>query len=218
MNVTDAVKRRKSVRAFLDKPVSDDLIRQLIETAARAPSGGNLQPWHLFVINGPSMTRFREFLQTRTDPEIPPYTIYPEGLDDPYQARRLQVAETMYASLGIAREDKARRHEHLMSNFDFFGAQAAAFCFVDKQMGPPQWSDLGMYLQTFMLLATEAGLATCPQEAWSFKAASVSEFVGAGNNLMLFCGIAIGYEDTGAPVNQFQTEREDLPVWAKFIE
>ena len=113
----------------------------------------------------------------------------------------------MYALLGIGREDKSARFAHLARNFSFFDAPAAFFCFVDRQMGPPQWSDLGMFLQTFMLLAEEAGLSTCAQEAWANRPISVAEFVNAGPELMLFCGMAIGYKDDSKNVNQLVSDR-----------
>jgi nitroreductase len=124
----------------------------------------------------------------------------------------------MYELLKINMEDKEARMKQLLKNFEFFGAPAAFFCYVDRQMGPPQWSDLGMFLQTFMLLAKEEGLDTCPQEAWATRPESVSNFVEANEELMLFCGMAIGYIDTEAPVNQLVTEREPIEVWAKFVE
>jgi len=217
MNVSEAVAARKSTRAFLDTPVSDDAIRDLLEKASRSPSGGNVQPWRIFVINGATMGRFLEFLSTRTEPEAAEYDVYPKGLKEPYRSSRFKLGEDMYEQLGIPREDKAGRFARLAENFRFFGAPAGLFCFVDREMGPPQWSDLGMLLQTFMLLATEAGLDTCSQEAWSLKPQSVAEFVGAGDELMLFCGMAIGHGDRDHPVNQLVSDREPLSVWAKFV-
>jgi nitroreductase len=123
----------------------------------------------------------------------------------------------MYALLGIPREDKAGRLARFAENLKFFGAPAGLFCFIDRAMGPPQWSDLGMFLQTFMLLAREAGLDTCSQESWSLRPESVAEFVGADDKLMLFCGMAIGYRDPDQPVNQLVSDREPLSVWAKFV-
>ena len=215
MNVTEAVRSRRSIRAFLDAPVDADTLRHLLETASRAPSGGNVQPWRVFLLQGDAMDRFRTFLSGRSGREEPAYQIYPEGLTEPYRSSRFKVGEDMYALLGIPREDKAARFSWIARNFDFFGAPAGFFCFVDRQMGPPQWSDLGMFLQTFMLLAREAGLDTCPQEAWAMRAESVAEFVGAGEELMLFCGMAIGYRDPDAAVNQLASDREPLDVWLK---
>jgi nitroreductase len=124
----------------------------------------------------------------------------------------------MYALLGIPREDRAGRLAHLGRNFRFFDAPAAFFCFVDRVMGPPQWSDLGMFLQSFMLLAQEAGLDTCPQEAWSNKAETVTRFVDAPDELMLFCGMAIGHANPAAPVNELVTERAPLKDWTTFVK
>jgi len=123
----------------------------------------------------------------------------------------------MYEILGIPREDKDARIQQVIKNFEFFGAPAAIFCFVDKQMGPPQWSDLGMFLQNLMLLAQEIGIDTCAQEAWAMKATSVGKFVGSPADEMLFCGMAIGYKDPDAPINQLKSKRRPIEEWAKIL-
>jgi nitroreductase len=217
MNVTDAVLLRRSTRAFLDKKVSNEMIRHLLQKSARAPSGGNLQPWKIFVINNTSMNDFLEFQRNWNEPEEPAYDIYPPKLKEPYRTSRFELGEKMYELLGIERDDKDARIAQVMENFKFFGAPCAIFCFVDKQMGPPQWSDLGMFLQTFMLLAKEAGIDTCAQEAWSMKHNSVSKFVDAEEGDMLFCGMAIGYRDDNAMVNSLISERRSIEDWAKFL-
>ncbi len=216
MSVTEAVLARKSVRAFLPDPVDDDTLAQLLTTASRSPSGGNVQPWRIYVVNGESMARFRAFLAGRPI-EPTAYDIYPPGLTEPYRSSRYKVGEDMYATLGIAREDKVGRLGQFAKNLDFFGAPAAIFCFVERQMGPPQWSDLGMFLQTFMLLAQEAGLDTCPQEAWAVYERAVAEFVGAPDDQRIFCGVSIGHADRDAPINTLTTEREPLDVFARFV-
>ena len=217
MNVSDAVAERKSIRNFLDTPVGDRELQTLLEKAARAPSGGNLQPWQIYVVNGPSMERLNAHLGAQTGREQPAYPIYPASLGEPYRSRRFKVGEDMYELLGIPREDKAARFAHLARNFTFFGAPAGFFCYVDKSMGPPQWSDLGMFLQTFMLLAQEAGLATCAQEAWATRPNAVTSFVGAPDEQMLFCGMAIGYANPDAPVNTLKSDRDALATWATFL-
>ena len=123
----------------------------------------------------------------------------------------------MYSILEIGREDKEGRFKQMLENFKFFGAPSAFFCFVDRQMGRPQWSDLGMFLLTFMLLAREAGLDTCPQEAWASKAETVASFVQAPEELMLFCGVAIGHANSEAPVNSLVTDREPIENWTTFV-
>jgi nitroreductase len=217
MNVTDAVLSRSSIRSFVDRSVSNDLLQEILEKSSRAASGGNLQPWKIFVINNSAMKKFLEFQKNWTEPETPSYDIYPSKLKEPYRTSRYELGEQMYELLGIEREDKEARIAQIMKNFEFFGAPCAFFCFVDRQMGPPQWSDLGMFLQTFMLLAKEAGLDTCAQEAWSMKHDSVSKFVKAEKSDILFCGMSIGYKNDRAPINSLKSERRPLKDWAKFL-
>jgi nitroreductase len=217
MDVTAAVHARISVREFLSDPVDDAVLRQLLVDASYAPSGGNLQPWRIYVVNGESMTRLREYLPTQPPLEAGEYDIYPKALTEPYRTNRFTIGEQMYATLGIARDDKQGRFQQFARNGDFFGAPAALFCFIDRQMGPPQWSDLGMFLQTFMLLAIERGLATCAQEYWSVRHGAIASFVGAPENEMLFCGMSIGYADPAAPVNGLRSERMPLDQWARFV-
>jgi nitroreductase len=217
MNVSEAVEARRSIRSFLDTPISDEQLSQLLEKAARAPSGGNVQPWRVFVINGPSMPKFHQFLADTDPREKPAYEIYPKELPSPYRDSRFKVGEDMYKLLNIPRDDKPSRFAHLARNFTFFDAPAAFFCFIDKTMGPPQWSDLGMFLQTFMLLAQEEGLDTCAQEAWANRSQAVANFVGAEDNLMLFCGMAIGHKNPEADVNSLVSDRAPLETWTKFV-
>ncbi len=217
MDVTTAVNRRKTVRAFTDEPVDDAVLAELLTKASRAPSGGNVQPWRIYVINGEVTNRFRSFIAGR-DGEQPAYDVYPKGLTEPYRTSRFAIGEQIYSKLGIAREDKPARYAQMAKNYDFFGAPASIFCFMDRQMGEPQWSDCGMFLQTFMLLAQEAGLDTCPQEAWAMWEGAISEFVGAPPEQRLFCGVAIGHEDTDHPINSVVSEREPLEVFATFVE
>lgn len=217
MNVTEAVMKRKSIRDFLPDPVDDELIRDLLTKASRAPSGGNVQPWKIWVINGDSMGAFREHMKTAPRSESMEYDIYPAGLWDPYRTYRYELGEQMYATIGVGRDDKPGRLKQFARNMDFFGAPAAIFCFIDRRMGAPQWSDLGMFLQTFMLLAEEAGVQTCPQEAWASAHEQVRSFTNAPEELMLFCGVAIGKANTEHPINSLESERAPLDEFATFL-
>ena len=217
MSVSNAVTARRSVRAFTSDPVPDETLRSLVDKAARAPSGGNVQPWRIYGITSATMASLRSHLSESEPVEAPGYEIYPPKLWEPYRTNRFRNGEMLYATLGLEREDKAGRLEQFARNGDFFGAQAAIFCYVDKRMGPPQWSDLGMYLQTFMLLAEEAGLNTCPQEYWTVRQNAIGEFVGAPDDVMLFCGVALGHADPDAPVNTLVTERQPLEEFATFL-
>jgi nitroreductase len=220
VNVTEAVRTRRSVRAFLDRPVPGAVLREVVELAARAASGGNLQPWRLFVLAGEPLAELKARMKTRltTGPTSEPteYEIYPPDLWEPYRTERYVVGEEMYALLGTPRTDKPGRLRQFARNFEFFGAPAALFCYVDRRMGRPQWSDLGMYLQTLMLLLRERGLDSCAQECWSVYPKTVGEFLQPPAELMLFCGMAIGYADPDAPVNRLNTRRLPLEQIASF--
>lgn len=220
MKVSDAINSRKSVRAFLDTPVSGEVLRRIIETAKRAPSGGNVQPWHVYVVGGRELIQFRELIQTRMadNPmaEGTEYEIYPPKLKEPYRSRRFKVGEDMYKILGIPREDKTARLMNVAKNYTFFGAPAAMFFAIDRTMQEGQWADLGMFLENIMLLAREEGLDTCAQEAWARWHKTLNEYLEIPEELMFFCGLAIGYADDADPINALETDRAPLGEFATF--
>jgi nitroreductase len=220
LNVSEAVTSRKSVRQFLPDPVDPAVIRRVLATAARAPSGGNLQPWHLHVVGGEALAKLKAIMAGRIaqapEGETMEYDIYPRDLTSPYRERRYQVGEDLYRSIDVAREDRSGRLRQFARNYAFFDAPLALFCAVDRQMGPPQWADLGMFLQTVMLLLREAGLHSCPQECWARYAHTVGEFLALPGERMLFCGMAIGYEDPRAPINQWRSARAPLEDFVQF--
>jgi nitroreductase len=223
MNVYEALASRRSVRDFLPTPVSGELIRRVLAAAARSPSGGNVQPWHIDVVGGERLDALKALMRERlqavaagTHHEDADYDIYPQPLVAPYRDYRFQLGEQMYAALGIPREDKAARLQWFARNYQFFGAPLALFCSIDRSMGPPQWSDLGMFLQSVMLLLREEGLDSCPQECWSVYPRTVSAFVGIPDQRMLFCGMAIGHANPDHPVNQFVSARAPLSAFASF--
>lgn len=223
MNVSDAVMKRKSTRAFTDQSVDTSIIQKCLQTAARAPSGGNVQPWKVCVLNDEPMQDFKTLMKKRMAGEAypggekPEYSVYPDKLKEPYRTARFEVGEDMYQLLSISRDDKSKRLEWFARNYQFFDAPAGIFCFMDRVMGPPQWSDLGMFLQSFMLLLEEAGLQSCAQECWSQFPKTVSDFCNMSDQDMLFCGMAIGYGDKNHPVNQLKTKRLQEDQWLKIV-
>ena len=142
--------------------------------------------------------------------EGPEYDIYPKNISEPYKARRSKCGEDMYAAIDVKREDKIGRMMQFARNFELFGAPSALFFSIDRQMGLGQWADLGMFLQSIMLVAREYDLHTCAQEAWAIWHKSITEFVDIPDEQMLFCGMALGYMDTDAPINNLVTDRADL--------
>lgn len=219
MHIQEAVTTRRSIRAFLPNAVPGETIRRVVGTAARAPSGGNLQPWHIDVLAGEPLAALKETMQAHLQTGAEPaweYDVYPKQLASPWRDRRFKVGEDMYARLGIPRDDKPARLRWFARNYDFFGAPMALFCSVDRAMGPPQWADLGMYMQTVMLLLRAEGLDSCPQECW----AAYPEVIGRALDLppgrMLFSGMSIGYRDPSHPVNELVSDRAPLDEWARF--
>ena len=220
--VSEAILSRHSCRAFTAQPVDAQTVRQLLETARFAPSGGNLQPWMVHVLSGESMRRFRAQLTPGFVAEpfggSAEYHVYPPQLKEPYRSYRYKCGEDLYGHIGVGREDKPARYRQFGRNYDFFGAPVGMFFFLDRVMGAPQWSDLGMFIQNIMLLARELGLETCAQEAWASRHQQVAEFLGVGSELMLFCGLALGYGDYSAPVNRLRTERTPVEKFTTFHE
>jgi len=221
MNIQDAISSRRSVRNFTDKPVPADVIRRVLEQAMRAPSGGNLQPWHLHIVGGEKLddlkTIMRERIKETPGGEGSEYDIYPKELVAPYRDRRFAVGEAMYARLAIPRENKAARLQWFARNYQFFGAPLALFCSVDRRMGPPQWSDLGMMLQSVMLLLRGEGLDSCAQECWAIYPKTIGSFLSIPAERILFTGMAIGYADPNHALEGLMTERAPLADVAEFM-
>ena len=216
MDVAEAVRRRMSVRAFKPDPVPGDLVRALLETAALAPSGGNLQPWRVHALAGAPLAEFKALIAA-TPMEEPEYDVYPPNLWEPLRTRRYVCGEDLYASIGIGRDDRPGRFRQLARNLEFFGAPVGLFFCLDRKVGPPQWSDVGMYMQTFMLLAVEQGLATCAQEFWARYPKTAARFVGLPDDHMLFSGMALGYRDEAHPINTLRASRDAFEVWGELI-
>ena len=218
MNVSDAIKNRTSIRAFLDTPVSEETIRQLLEIARWSPSGGNLQPWRVHVVMGAARDRLVETVKKAIE-ENPfanesEIAVYPEKLGEPWRTRRFDVGEALYALLAIPREDKPARIRQLMKNYEFFGAPVGVFFSIDRQFDKGQWAHLGMFMQSIALTATEMGLSTCMQEAWSARAKTVSAFLGLGEHEQLYCGMALGYADEAAKINELRSTRAEVDEFA----
>jgi nitroreductase len=220
MNVSQAVETRVSIRAFKPDPVPAGLVRAILDKARRSPSGGNLQPWRVYALAGDELARFLALVAARqaASPagEPPEYDVYPADLWDPYRTRRFECGEDLYATIGIERENKLGRLMQMAKNYQFFGAPVGLFFCIDRKMGAPQWSDLGMFMQTVMLLATEAGLDTCAQEAWVRWGQTIGEFLNLPDEMMLFSGMALGYRDESAPINALRTRRDPLEAVAEF--
>jgi len=216
--VSEAIMERRSIRAFLPLAVDRARIEDLLAVAARAPSGGNLQPWRVDVLTGEPLAALEAEARAalgsaRTGMEL---TVYPSPLPEPYRTRRYRSGEALYEAIAIPREDKPARLAQFARNFDAFGAPVLLLFSIDRIFDRPQWAHLGMFMQNVMLLAHEAGLATCPQEAWAAVHDVVARHIGMPEERILYCGMALGYADPGAPINSLRTEREPVEDFATF--
>jgi nitroreductase len=220
MDIYEAVTSRRAVRGFTDQPVPNEVLERVLSAAAWSPSGSNLQPWHIYVLTGEPLVQVKMLAVHRVGAGDPwderEFEMYPQELKSPYQERRAAFAKQRYGALGIAREDLEARQRAAIANWDCFGAPAALFCYIDRDMGLPQWADLGMYLQTVMLLLRGEGLHSCPQMAWSQTRKSVAEVVSPPADRILFCGMSIGYEDVA--VGYARTGRAPLEETVTFIQ
>ncbi len=217
MNVTEAVARRVSIRAFKPDPVPQALVREILRAASHAPSGGNLQPWRVYVMTGEPLIALKEQVAANPNGELPEYAVYPPNLWEPLRTRRYECGEALYATIGIPRTEKPARLRQFARNGQFYGAPVGLFFCIDRGVGPPQWSDIGMLMQTVMLLATERGLSTCAQEYWAAYPRTVTKAINMRDNYMLFSGMALGYADEDTPINTLRTSRAPLNEWCTMI-
>jgi nitroreductase len=222
MDVFEAIESRYACRWFLDKPVDAEIVRDLIARAARAASGGNLQPWRVYALAGAPLGDLKrqvaDYIADR-DPrhDDAEYPIYPKTMWEPYRSRREEHGVQLYGALGIARDDAAGRLAQYKRNFAFFNAPVALFIAIERQLGPGQWADLGGYIHALMYLARGCGLDTCPQESWARLHRLVRTFVDMPPEQMLFCALAIGYGDPHHPANSFRSPRAPASEFCRFF-
>ncbi|MEM9839741.1 MAG: nitroreductase family protein [Pseudomonadota bacterium] len=220
ISVSQAVAERWSCRAFTDEIVPEGVVRGLLEQAMHAPSGGNVQPWRVIAVSGAEKDALTALAQkvlfANPAGEDDEYPIYPSNLPEPWRSRRFKVGEDLYASLNIPREDKAARFAWLAQNFGFFGAPVALFFVTRRSFGHGQWAHMGMLMQTIALLATEAGLATCMQEAWAKVRKTLHGHFELGDDEVIYCGMALGHPDRDAAVNSWRADRAPLGESVEF--
>jgi nitroreductase len=219
MDVYEAVRSRRAVRAFADTPVPRDVLQRVLTAASRAPSSGNLQPWRVFVVSGEPLAQLKRAATARAasgdlgDPRQ--YPMYPDPLEEPYLGRFTRAAVQRYAFLGVERDDPDRPRIVATLNTGAFGAPVVLFCYVEEKMGPGQWADAGMYLQTVMLLLRAEGLHSCPQVMWTMFREDVRAVVGAARDMVLLCGLAVGFEQVG--LDDERTERAPVEDAVAFV-
>ena len=221
MNVSDALLRRKSTRAFSDREVPVETLRKLLDAARHAPSGVNTQPWQVAVVSGDKKEslcslmedQFRNNIKGKMD-----YSYYPDEWVDPYRSRRKSCGLQMYSTLSIGRDEKQKQLDQWAANYRAFDAPVVLFFFLDPVMSAGSYLDYGMFLQSIMLAAVEEGLATCPQAALGEYPELVKQELEYPPDSVLIGGMAVGYEDKAALVNSYRTDRLAVDEFTRFFD
>jgi nitroreductase len=221
LTIHDAITGRQSIRAYLDRPVARDVLERILTTAGRAPSGSNIQPWKVYVLEGAVKDELSADLVARHasgDEGERAYNYYPVTWREPYIGRRRATGWGLYKLLGIGRDDKQKMAAQHRQNFTFFGAPIGLIFTIDRDMEIGSWLDTGMFLQALMIAARAEGLATCPQAAFANYHTSIEAKLCVPPTEMVICGMAVGYADPSAAINLFRTERialTDFVHWVK---
>lgn len=220
--VDDAITSRRSIRAFLPKAVSQQVIVDILEVSSRAPSGTNIQPWQAHVLTGQSKDALAaKLLAAHNDADaraehVAEYSYYPQTWVSPYLERRRKVGWDLYALLKLTREDKAGIHDQHGRNYAFFDAPISLMFTIDRVLERGSWLEYGMFMQNIMIAARARGLDTCPQAAFTPFHRIVCEHLGLSESAMLVCGMSLGYADLTRIENSLQTEREPVQSFTRF--
>jgi nitroreductase len=220
MNVTEALKQRKSVRAFLNKAVEKNKINAILEAGSHAPSGVNTQPWQVAVVMGAKKQTLQEQIETAFrsgDKGKSDYPYYPEKWIEPYKSRRKACGLQLYSTLGIMREDKQRQLDQWAVNYRAFDAPVMLLFFMERAMKAGSFMDYGMFLQSVMLSAVEQGLASCPLASLASYPHIIKPPLAYSDNSLLVCGMALGYEDKEALVNSYRTPRVEVSAFTQYF-
>ena len=221
MNIKEAIEKRFSVRAFTKEVPDIETIKAILKTAGTAPSGGNIQPWKVYVLTENAKNELSKKTLYNFDNGVQEdieYDIYPKPLADEYKKRRYECGADMYNALAIGKDDLDSRFKQIRENYNFFGAPLGMIITIDKSFGKNGWGHVGMFLENLWLTAIDYGIGICLQESWSIYPKTVKEVTKHPDNEIVWCGVAVGYEDSSNPINQYRTKREDLDSFVKFID
>lgn len=219
--VERAITRRRAARAFLSDPVDAALVRRLLELAAQAPSGTNMQPWRVRVLGPLVRARLERALIAALDDPSPreeEYRYYPTVFREPYLSRRRKVGWDLYGLLGVARGDHVGMRRQTEANLHFFGAPVALMLTIDRDLEIGSWLDLGGFLQTLLIAAQGHGLESCPQAIFARFHQTVRRELAIPESEVVVCGIALGKADPDAPANRLMPEREPVEGFTSWLD
>ena len=221
MNLNELIKSRYSVRSFTDDTVDIETIREILEISSNAPSGGNIQPWKVYVVTDKTKEKLIKKALSNFDNGVQEkieYDIYPRPLDEEYKKRRSECARDMYTALSIKQDDTELRLSQIRENFKFFGAPVGMIVTIDKAFAENGWGHVGMFIQNICLSAVDNDMGTCLQESWSIYPETVKDILNIPDNEVVWCGIALGYPNKEHPINNYRTSREPIKKFVTFIE
>lgn len=217
--VAAAIASRRSIRAFLPKPVPRGTVERILDIAARAPSGTNMQPWRAHALAGDALRRLSDALVAEAlagTPVEAEYRYYPEAFFEPYLSRRRKVGWDLYGLLGIARGETGKMRRQHARNYDFFGAPVGLIFTIDRRLEIGSWLDYGIFLGNVMTAARGMGLDTCPQAAFAPHHRTIREYLPIPPEEVVVCGMALGHADPDAPENALVTERVPARDFCRF--
>lgn len=220
MSVSEAIRKRRTIRGYKPDAVPDDVLKKILQTAQLAPSNCNTQPWFLTVVSGEARDKLEQALvnelitQKKPAPSFTPADVNLSGV---YRERQHACAADYYQTMGIERADKARRNQLMMKNWQFFGAPHVAFVTMPLTMGTVNAIDIGIYMQSLMLLFVEHGIDSCPQGALAYFTDPIKDIAGIPDGHGILCGISFGYADEEAKINTVKMGRAELNDSVKFV-
>jgi len=216
--VSSVMHSRRSVRAFKPEPLRRALVEEILEDAATAPSGGNIQPWRVHVVSGVAKEQLANALVAAFRAGTAPApTHFPEPLPDVFRARLLDFGARYYASLRIDRNDASARMRQTERNFSFFGAPVGLIFSIDRRLKAHSWIDLGLFAQNVMIAAKARGVDTCPQVAFAQFHDQIASHLAMPPEEVTAFGMSMGYGDLEAPVNQASMPRERRHDFARLL-
>ncbi len=218
MSATEAITSRRSIRAFTDEPVDQEVLETILQDAARAASGTNIQPWHVTVLQGQAKDDLVDAVQAAFDEGNSEHDdkYYPSEFVEPYKARRRKIGWDMYGLIGIEKGETDKMIAQARKNYEFFSAPVGLMFSMHETMSYGGWLDLGLYMANVMTLAREHGLHTCPQAAWREYETVIHSTLGLPDDQRVIVGMALGHEDTNHVINELRTERADVAEFVDF--
>jgi len=219
--VLRAITARHCKRAYLDRPVPQAVLHEVLAAAAHAPSTRNNQPWRVVVLRGAARTQLADRLCAAFDADVPakPDYVNRRPTPDPRELERAECAgRGLFEAMGIARGDQQARRAHLRANLQFHGAPVAMILHLPADAVAGTFLEMGFFLQNIMIGLVACGLGSCPQYSVAGYSNCVRSELSLGADRLIVCSLAVGYPDPHAPVNTFVPERAGIDEYTRWLD